>query len=279
MATEIILDTVENSSAEMFGSTGRHVRGGMAVGLDTSGSPADLMWSVLSLPGMPTAGQAHPTQPALRFNRVLMQGASGNAVKFQLVYETFNPFGPASAYFITDDTYVSNYTTNMLPITRQPIRCSSVGVDGGLDIREDFVPMSFYRPMRAVNVTALVYGSPDGDPNGIHVGEVNNATWRGLPVGYWLLMRYYTNFSKYHGYYQKELQAVSRVTEDWSETGILRNTQTGRFAKIAPGAIEGNLANSYNFGYIPNEAATSTHGFVRIGPYQLGNFDILFGFN
>lgn len=276
MAAEIILDTVEDSSAEQFGVVKRHARGGLAVGLDTSVDKSDLMWSILNLSGMPKSGDAHPTKPELKFHRVLMRGASGDAVRFQLVYETFNPYGPASAYYIGDDSYLGTYTTNLIPGTRKPIRCSFTDATSGLNMPEDFCPITIYRPLRAVNVTALVYGNPDGDPNGIHVGEVNNATWRGLGIGYWLMARYYTNYSKFQGYYQKEMQAISRVTEDWSETAILRNQQTGRFPKIPAGVIESNLAIPYAYGLI---GATAGAGFVRVGPFQTGYFNLLFGFN
>ena len=281
MAT-VTLDIVENSSAEQFGVIKRHMRGGLVTGLDTTGSAVDLMWTVLNLPGIPRTGDAHPSRPEMKFNRIIMQGASGDAVRFQLVYETFNPYGPASAYYISDDTYIGTYTSNMLPGTRIPIQVSfdipnTLG-EKALIIPADYVPMTFYRPMRAVGVTALIYGNPEGDNTGKYVGYVNNATWRNLATGYWLMSRYFTNVSKFQGYYQKEMQSITRGNEDWSETAILQNKQTGRFANhvFMNDEIASNLSLTYAQGII---GSTNTRGFIRVGPYPLANFDNLFGFN
>lgn len=275
MATEIIWDTVEDSSAEAFGIIKRHARGALITGLDTSVTPADMLWSVLSLPGVPVTGQSHPTRPELKYNRVLLRGVSGDSVRAQFIYETFNPSGPASAYYITHDSFTQSFQTNMVPGTRVPIRVSYEDPVTGLKIPEDYVTFTFDRTMKAISVTALIYGNPEGSTDGAYVNRANDSAWQGLPIGYWRTLRYKTSYAKFSGYYQKEMTALTKVDEDWSEMGILRNSVTGRFAKVLESNITACLSATYAYGIQPG---TSTLGFVRVGPYRTANFASIFGF-
>jgi len=275
MATEILFDTVEDSALEVIGVVARHSRGALITGLPTTGDPADLLFSVLTLAGMPTAGQVHPTRPDLKFNRVLVRGVSADSVRVQLVYETFNPGGPASAYLITFESYIGSYQTNIMPGTRQPIRCSFTDATSGLSIQEDFITFGIDRAMRAVSVQALMYGSPDGELNDQYVNFCNSDTWRGLEIGYWRLMRFRTSISRYAGYYMRDMLAVTKTNEDWSVFGVLRNSATGRFAPVSQAAIDSIAGMTYTPMTV---LGGGTNGFVRACPYDVIPFELLFGF-
>jgi hypothetical protein len=139
---------------------------------------------------------------------------------------------------------------------------------------EDRITYTIQQPMRAIGISALVYGEPT---SGIGTQQyVNHASWPSghapMARGFWRLDRYQTDYARYSGYYTLDAQASSKVVEDWSETGTLRDSQTGRYVKYSPAELTTLLSTPYAYGIVQG------NGIQRVGFYPVINFATIFGF-
>lgn len=263
--------------------------------------------------------------PGYVLRRILLSPLSDTSAKALLIYETvvFGIGVPPSTYVLADDAFLTTRTTSYVPGSRQKITVawdpppSKIQEEG---IAEDAVEMSILFPMRTLTVSALIYGYPTFGQD--KIGYTNNAAWptaptgpitvtggtltaplaltvRGfdafagtgmpssLPKGYWLLSRYATAQNRIGGYYQLEAQAITRVVEDWSECGMLKNLKTGKFVDVGDTIAKGDtiitnlFSTAYSYGVTrgtdPDDGSRNT-GVVRVGPYKLADFTAIFGF-
>lgn len=179
--------------------------------------------------------------------------------------------------------------------------------DNSIIIPQDVVPMSLLRPVRSLTVRQIILGrpkylqkqtgfsdwfngfaipSPPGTPPpgftgaanaGVgpasFVGCVNSYPWLGLPTGYWLLTGFTSRLSKFDNYYETVATAITKNFEDWSEFGILRQKQTGRYVPVS----NQELAKARNGGY--SYGVQQFQGVVRVGAYPPTDFTGIFGFS
>jgi hypothetical protein len=144
-------------------------------------------------------------------------------------------------------------------------------LDATKNVPEDVVPMGFGMPTRVISVTVLNTGDPP-DATGEFTGYVNDATWQGLPAGYWRTEGTEAEDSKYSGYWSRQLTAATKNLESWSTFGTLRNTITGKYIDIDPDLITALMSIPYSYGtHIAN-------GIIRADPYPETDFEALFGF-
>jgi hypothetical protein len=192
-----------------------------------------------------------------------------------LIYETEdNQFNPGS-YLIREDTRTFTETTNMLPGTRIPIRVNWVNAaDASEFIPEDYLVIHYDRPIRALQILATIYGDPPTIQREM-VGTVNDNTWLGYPVGYWKVDSYSTESRDRGSSWQVSASVSSKKNEDWSVYGILQNKHTGQFVEVSDTQIGLLVAQPYIYGQyvVPNK------GCVKVGPYTVSPFDLLFGFS
>lgn len=175
-------------------------------------------------------------------------------------------FEPSTA-IITESTTLVSRNTRFLPGTREKFL-----IDSYLGVPGDTVSCNILCPLRTVNVSILGAGDVE-DGEGSSISTVNNATWRGLNLGYWLMAEYTTSVSKYTGYYQQRITAISRVLEDWSEVIVLRRPD-GKFISVDETQYSTDMALDYDYGLI----GTKNKGFARYGPFPMTNFTAIFGF-
>lgn len=317
----LVLDTVRNAQLEVLPDTRRLIRTGYAKNLDLTDVPdAEALLKVMDIAEMPTMRSAlSASYPNLVLERVRVYTVSEEGkrrARLELEYiEDPGEFTPTS-FIIRRSTRVTQVTSPFIPGTKTPI---VIGFSSGSNDTEgnpitqllsDIVPMTFFRPARAVSVTALRYGHPTGDAED-HVGKVNDNPWpqgdvelrssfttaslaaagapssatSQLPKGYWMLSAYESQYDQNRGMSLVTAEAISRIFEDWSEIATLRNQTTGRypFGQMSVAdrtAIMSSVtAAAYSHGVIYPTGEPSTYkGIARIGPAPTVNFHNLFGF-
>jgi hypothetical protein len=292
MPLVLIPDTIEGSGAEI-GSQGSVVaRGGYAHYNPVTDQPSDNATVIADVyekirNSGNAFGSSHPRFKQLGLTRIPITPLGAGQFRYQLIYELTNPgsFGATSAYITEEGSTIQNYTTTFMPGTREAIRVdykgltrANTGFGGtiilpGQPIQEDFVPMNLVRPVRTIRVTQVKFGRPKGDISS-YVGYVNQDQWKGLPRGYWMLMEYTTRANRMEGFYTTSATAYSKNLEDWSETGVLVNSITGKKAKIKDADIE----TVKKFKYEPQKIVRYD-GLVHVMPYPWTSFRALLGFS
>jgi hypothetical protein len=277
-------DTIEGSQLEVEMAQGRCVRTGIMDGVDTTDDPYQLLFEVINQlvnrgitlnPPSPLSQY----QPFMLLRRVRVLGIADRSARVALFYET-PEFGTPTAYLLRHSTVLTSYQTDLLPGTRIPLRIKDAydlitdgGISTGFKIPGDNVLFTFLKPLESIQVYALTYGQPKDSR--ASVGKVNNNDWQGKAKAMWLLSEWTTDQYKYSGYYTLNAAAISRVDEDWSESGILINRQTGKKIHVQDEntTAQAMMAQPYSFGIIYNN-----NGMMRVGPYGMTDFLALFGF-
>lgn len=272
----------------------RKIRVGVAEGLTVDEADPESLFNARTAVMNALPSLKYPNHNELQLTQIILRGRSSNSASVQLVYESFQGVQP-SVYIIRYLSYATQRQTNLIPGTRQPIRISYQhadavqGADGNAKttitkIPEDYLTMVFNMPSVALEISGVQYGTPDNSKSD-GVCHVNDQTWplnvNGITarkVGYWMLNKYETAVSRYAGYFSFSMQAGSRVIEDWSETGILRSSLTGKYAKVEDSVVTAMNNRDYSHGYIyPQNATEAQNGIVRIGGNPTTNFKSLFG--
>ena len=305
----VTLDIIEQASLEYGTATGtpikRFVRPCYVEGMDVSGAGGNLseaLW--LAGAAVEAAAAASPLAAAradMALTRIFLEPTTDRAARGRILYElpTFGAGQPPSTYLIRDAGTMRTFETNRLPGTHEPLECSydSSAAGGYGGVASGFIgddsPQAFrltdriiytvMAPLRAIEVNALIYGRPTNGAQDA-ITYANNASWptgaypggtTGLvpkAKGYWRLDNYQTDYAVYNGYYTLRAFATTKVTEDWSESGTLRNAQTGRFVRVTPESITTLMSGAYTYGI------TNGNGIQRVGFYPLISFPALFGF-
>lgn len=281
MPLVLLDDRIDGSVAEL-GSQGSIIsRGGFAHYTPATDQPSDHagviadVYNKIRANGNPF-GSAHPRFGQLGLSRIPITPVGAGQFRYQLIYELRNPgsFGAASAYITEESSTIQNYTTTFMPGTREAIRVA-FSSDGKFppDVPEDFVPMNLIRPVRTIRVTEVRFGQPKGNISS-YVGYVNQDAWKGLPPGYWMLMEYATRANRMEGFYTTSATVYSKNLEDWSETGVLTNSITGKKAKIDKKDIQTVRTSKYQ-----PQKIISYNGMVHVMPYPWTSFRQLLGFS
>jgi hypothetical protein len=304
-------DLIQGSEGELTPETTRVKRIGLAKGIDMTVPHLALidLVNAAGFPGMRSV--LDETKPWLILLRVHLVGMSEHKgwVRVECEYGTEQSEFLPTVYTLTDDSYLVQTTSALVPGTRTPIRATYTDSSNSANTFSDLVMMKFDRQARAIGVTALRYTRPSGGWQD-RVGYVNNGDWPanfvttpsglGIPgaeigqttgrvtilqraattysTGFWKLTRYRTTWNQ-QGYTIVEAQAATKVFEDWSEYGVLQNRQTGRYpfggldAGEAQGIIDSLKGPAYTHGII-----ASGNGIVRVGPAPTTDFFSIFGF-
>lgn len=286
MAARVILDTVQDSELDATAVTRDRIRTGMIVGMDVPSNVPDPILHekaliVLIAAGLDWGSILDPSVPDCFLTRIRLIPVSSRNFRFAAYYSTFRG-GVPTIYNIRQSAQEEQYTGNLLPGTRIPIRAEWTGTIAGVavDIKR-YVTTQFSRPLRSIALTASFFGDlPNDLPIFSNVPRVNNAVWLGLPAGYWKMTRVETDYSKFSGYYTTEAIALTRTDEDWSQYEILQNA-FGEYVDVDDGDIEALNAKKYgydNSGPLLLPGYAYANGIVRIYPFLTADFGAIFGF-
>lgn len=295
----VTIDTTDSASLEYGTAAGipfkRFWRPAYVEGIDVSGSGGNISQALwLAGAAVEAAAASSPLDSShsdLIISKVFLEPDADRKARARLLYELpiFGIGVPPSTYLLRDTGVGRTFETNRMPGTHAPLDCTYTGVVSGTGSGagpytiSDRIIYTIMAPLRGIGVSALIYGRPTSAPQD-HVTYANDALWPSSAypggntllapkgVGYWKLDRYRTDYSVYSGYYTLDAEATTKVTEDWSETGTLRNTQTGRYIKLDPADLAALLAPAYTY------SVANGNGIQRVGFYPLLNFVTIFGF-
>lgn len=288
MPATLIMDEIDGAELQTsLDGIHRRVRAGRIRGINTTGSVSNpdprVLEKALAVAGMPGLGDAYPppvdetegpTVPGLKLKHHILRPFTNTVTKVFLVYETEqNQFTPGS-FLLSDDTRTFSETTNMIPGTRTPVRLNWTNPDDPNEfVPEDFAVFKYERSVRSMVILATIYGNPPTIQRDM-VGTVNDNDWGGYPRGYWKVDRYRTESRDRGSSYQVTAEVSTKKNEDWSVYDILQNKHTGQYVPIPDSYAQELVDEDYIYGY----TGFLNRGIVKIGPYALSPFDILFGF-
>lgn len=277
MAESLTLEILDETTLELTAQTGRKVTKFAIGGLTTTDTPDPEVlwraWTYLISQGYAFNAGLSVTHPTLTLQRVVIRGYTTDGVVGFMYHET--PFfgGPASALIVRRHGGMTQNTSNTYTASggaRLPIVVPGITLADGSKVEADYADTGGLEPLDVLNVTGLTYGAPSS--GGVSVrGYVNNATWQGYPVGYWLCTEFNTDISQYQGYYTYSHTAVTRVTKDWGEIATLRNEKTGKYVTVAAGDVTSLSTAVYTNGL------TSVPGGVKVGRYPMTYLGAAFG--
>lgn len=311
----LTLDTVRGAQLEKTLTQTRLIRTGFVKDIDlTATNDADALMKVLSVNGMPPMGSAlSPANQHMKLQRlrVFPQEDKHAMVRLELLYETRLFDATPTAYLLRDRTFTIQKTDCFIPGTRFVME---VGFESETDAQKPFaiekqpVFMNLNLSARSLQVVSLQYGRPDGgaanynnyvndatwpDNSGIFNGTTNpspfgiaNGTHVATPLakGFWRIASYATEYDRQRGMTTIQAEAVTKIIEDWSHVGMVRNERSGRypFASLTPTEKVAvyNLMNTpgYAYGPIYPTGAQKHKGIGRWGPYPMTDFSTVFGF-
>jgi hypothetical protein len=281
MASSVVkFDTIDGQLAVTSTSVER-IRTGTITGLQTSDVP--YIWileqAYLAITAVYPMGTGFPNNPAWILHSIRVWAMSGNSCKFEMVYSTVD-WG-TTVYLITDETYMEIVETEFLPGFAQKVplivsyNFPNIG-SSGTTLIKDSVRFSLPMPVRSLTVTQISFGNP---PTAVrpYVGYVNSdSTFLGLGPGFWRILHFKSQLSKFTSSYSVEAQIATRTSgDDWSQFGALQNRNTGQYADTTA-VLPAALGLPYSYGIIYPSSSASTGGLVRIGPWQMISFNTLF---
>lgn len=315
---KVTLDTITDAQLDQQMTTGRIVRTATVEDLDgLSASDSEMMFNaraeiISALGGQAEGSATYPGHSEYVLQRIFIRGFMSNGIVAQLFYQAGGGGVQPSTFILRYSSVATQYEGTIIPGMRKPIRVGWTGTGTPTGpapvVQPDNVPMRFFRPALALSVSGLIYGTanvgvqqstplPGLSDAGLFstgsdtvmadaVASVNDSNWPvGLSgitsraAGFWLILRYETVVSRYSGFFSYEATAISRVFEDWSETGILRSRMTGRFVEIDQTTQDHLNSPGYSYGYIfPPDETDQVWGAVRIGGNPTTNFTTVFGF-
>lgn len=278
------MDTIQGAYLDAGPLGGRHSRMGLITKINTSGNPDPLVLDkALSvvLAAHPW-GEDHPSGDGSKLVKVAIFPTSYNMCRAQLIYE-LNQFPVTSSFLIRDSGYLQGWEGNILPGTGEAFQTAweeseemYIEDTGGsppedwrpAKVPADYIPMRFSLPVRTLSVTAVVFGTP---PSGLQEAEgcVNNGTWYGKPKGYWRVDRLESDVAVYSGYYTYTASVCTRNHRDWSEQGVLRSRQTGRYVRVSQDEIDELLGRTYSYGVMQGGTGdrAGKAGILRVCPH------------
>lgn len=306
MASHLTLDTIAGAVLDIMATSGTIIRTGTVTEVDAA-TDSEMIFQALSASGMPLlAIDTYPGRPQFTFIRLQVRGFSNNGLVVALTYSTPTGLIP-TAFIVRDRSYMSSGLYTRLPgmgpgVETFKITFPGRGGSGSYDYLPpimDTIAMNILRPMRAISMTSISVGTPPNAGRDQH-GTVNDAIWptpppvplgltsgasiytspplvgAPLPRGYWLLHQFESEFTRQVNYYQTNIEAITRKTEDWSEIGQLRNSATGKWVET-PGtntALRTLLGNTYAYGV----QRSNTEALLRVCPFLTSSFPTVFGF-
>lgn len=267
MAAVFIPDTVAESYLSTQRTLSQLVRTGIVKNLPLdSGSDAGALFKAEAV--LPDIYSAHPYYTNFLLRRRIVRPWSARVARVYLYYDNSLILQDGTTWIIRDATLLVNYRTDLIPGSRIPIRTGAYTTTNGYKVPGENVPMTLLRPLRQMTATRSGQGVVPSSL-GYMVGSVNDGTYYGYPAGYWLCTNYESDHSIYSGKWAITATITSRVSEDWSETGILFNKMTQKKVPVNNTDLSSMLSPTYSYGIIYQDK-----GMVRVGPYPANSFSV-----
>lgn len=196
-----------------------------------------------------------------------------------------NPVSSNGQYTISDDSTLQGTQTQLNPNTGEPLGFAFLDAAG---YQEDTATIAYDEVHRRVTALTAVSASKM-EAIRAAVPSVNDATWNGLPAGYWRLDSLSqagatTSTENPATTYVAQVTASTRTTRDWSYYVPFRDRNSGRIREIKDADSFVAKSLPYQFGVIygnanavPTPIGVNT-GLLRVGPYRMATFSSIFPF-
>lgn len=321
LTKDLIEGTINNVRADSrYGLVFYGTRAFMARGL-TNGSvnqSASALARSLASVGLPQiGGNPYPEDFTIAPNCVILnyrsQGVreSDDAALLFADYDT--PILPATPalFTISDDSSLMQSQRQLLPGTGEPFRQTFQYTD---PTASHSVPRTATLPIM-MPIRKMVLSGPianrDLDTYRNKLATVNDASWRGLPLGYWLFTAFRSvrdtaaallagtnNFqTPVNGpidratvsnminnpdqKFNASVELESKVIEDWSLFSLFVDPRTGETVQVNSSIAISAYSDVYDYGVFDIGTDGSPNGggagLLVVGPYQLSSFSALFG--
>jgi len=252
-------------------------RGAVAVGLDRS-APQQTLIKVLNSVGMPSPGDGYDVDNEnVICTEINIDGEGPNTAKVNCHFETIlvdNIQWPADAWNIVDSTATTTEPWE-LDAENHPIIVEYDIPDpvhsGEVIARKQVGRGTKFVPVRSLSIQTLVYGRSPGSYLAA-VSQVNDRTWQGLPMGYWLLAGVGSRAnSRWPQYTELSFTFITRHTRSWMSAFTFKDETGHPPQNIDPAEAAGMATTDYNTGQI------SGQGLTVAGYYPMSNFFGIFG--
>lgn len=285
MAITILEDRLEGTAADLGSLGSAASRGFFAYGVEGRDDLAIYqMYNALRAKGY-AYGSQFPGITNLGLTRLVFESLGAGQFRGRAIYELVSPgaFSANSAVLIEDGGTIQQYTTRLMPGTKEPIWVDySIKKTGSQSqakdtfdakVPWDYVPMNLFRAVRTIRVTTTTYKVPPQDYSDA-ANLVNSDVWCGKKPGYWLITEARVSLSTYENWFVTSATAYTKVDEDWSEYGILQQQQTGRFVPLDDAYVKTFTSKPYK-----PKVVDRGNGIVRVCPYNWTSFRNIFGFS
>lgn len=271
------LDAVNGSQIGQVNGRPRGVRGGWITDINTSAPPEAVMADALNTPGMPGYLSAYPDA---RYSRMLLmqhnvEAAGKNVARVQLVYqipEGQNPNSGGAVFVLERTSSLVSIPSQLHPGTKEPFRVSWINpTDEASGEKFDTATIPILTPLTTVTASGFFHGEPPAAMIDAF-GKVNQTTWRGKAKGHWLYSGQSDVTQDFGLSYAIKLQFTSKANDDWSDWSGMRDPNTGLWLPIDPADTAALKGNGYVYGI------ESKNGVIKVGNYDLDEFNSTFGF-
>lgn len=281
MPASLVLDHVsqmsitESKANDFVPAVRRVVRRGVIKGLNTLGlDPSEIYQAILTVPGMPDYGSGiGSTGLGVALRQRVIEGIDSNSgkVRIALIYDSSGGLAPIPVTFILSRrTTIVEVTAEIHPGTGEAMVVEwQHPTDISFRVKRT-AGFRYRRPHQVVVADGYYVGEPPAAMVNA-LGSVNNDTWRGKAIGYWLYSGQSDVTRDFGGSYNITLELETRVTVDWSDYELFGNHQ-GRNLTIDPTDLSILRGLPYSFD------VKKQNGIMRVGLYPLADFIALFGF-
>lgn len=304
--SDILIDIVEGAELDnaILGSTLQRIA--HITGLDVGAPIGDPSVFIRSLgeAGMPQWYDHHPTDPSFIVNRHVIKPISDSAVVITIYY--YRGVVVLSTWIESESTTTINDTTTIHPngtpltITMNIPGVGQIGSQVGPvnKLKSYLARMSYPRTIRKITFEGSVFGlNLPGAPADViiipgapgrtkpatrgtysqAVNSVNSVPWRGYDIGYWWFNEWEIVSPDWGVTSTVRASVLSKMTEDWSEYDILKDTANGKYV-FNTAAVAPLKSLPYTYGVTAgNVGGNSNQGIIKVGFYPLIDFFTLFG--
>jgi hypothetical protein len=294
LAITLYEDLISDTEIEKVGQRVlRAVRCYVADGIDIQVDPVTnrdkhVLWKALNASGLPQYNDGHPDDASCKVTNIRAKGQSNAQVRIWVRYEQPDfgfPLQPNQFFYKDSITLVQEATQRIKGSDGKYryLRFSWQSESApDLKIPEDTLTINVMRPMRVLTLTAITKTRPAVEAYQVAAGKVNSQPWVGsYPKGYWLCMGIDSDGTQYdiqnpsNSEYRISVSFISKINEPWMYDGILRNQRDGKYAPVTQAQVD--LA--YNSPYVNDivyPGGQQNKGIIRVGPYQLIDFNTMF---
>lgn len=271
------LDTVQGTVLDSMVKIGRYTRMGLVtnISLPLAVPTNDVLVRALAISGLPQKGDR--LIPGLApydkyfLKRHIVRPIDAATCVIEMWYDYNGLLG------VRDSSSLSSVPTQINPVSKQPLYVH-YQVPGGKLIKK-LATLVSPLPMRQLVFSQTVdyMASPDVLDC---LGCVNNETWQGLPIGYWLCSGMDATTDDEGITYTYTVTFTTKIKESWSQFAFMTD-DTGQAVFVAESDVTAMKLQGYIAGEQRDTVGDGTgdlvNGLLKVGMFETRDFFYVFG--